>query len=72
MRMKRREIVEEVVSSIGIAKTDIGETQPGVVYVAGEDWTALSVRGSIPQGSKVRVVRVEGLRLYVEKLEGHR
>jgi membrane-bound serine protease (ClpP class) len=72
MRMKRRGIVEEVVGSIGIAKTDIGETQPGVVYVAGEDWSALSVRGSIPQGSKVRVVRVEGLRLYVEKLEEHR
>jgi membrane-bound serine protease (ClpP class) len=69
VRMKRRGIAEEVVGSVGIAKTDVSDTQPGVVYVANEDWTAYSVRGVIPQGSKVRVVRMDGLKLYVEMLE---
>jgi len=69
VRMKRRSIAEEVVGSVGIAKTDVSDTRPGVVYVADEDWTAYSVRGVIPQGSKVRVVRMEGLKLYVEMLE---
>jgi membrane-bound serine protease (ClpP class) len=69
VRMKRRGIAEEVVGSVGIAKTDVSDTQPGVVYVANEDWTAYSVRGVIPQGSKVRVVRMGGLKLYVEMLE---
>jgi membrane-bound serine protease (ClpP class) len=69
LRMKRRSIEEELIGAIGVAKTDIGEVQPGVVYVANEEWTAYSIKGSIPQGSKVRVVRVEGLKLYVEKVE---
>ena len=68
LKMKRPRLEEILVGSIGIAKTDIGETQPGVVYVANEEWTAFSVRGTIKARSKVRVVRVEGLKLYVEKI----
>jgi membrane-bound serine protease (ClpP class) len=56
-----------LIGSIGIAKTDIGEINPGVVYVANEDWTAYSVKGVVKQGSRVRVVRVKGLKLYVEE-----
>ncbi len=69
VRMKRYRPEELVVGKIGIAKTDIGETSPGVVYVAGEDWTAYSVSGKIPSGSKVIVVSVEGLILRVKMYE---
>ncbi|MEM1609048.1 MAG: NfeD family protein, partial [Ignisphaera sp.] len=68
-RRRRPSLEQQLLSSIGIAKTDIGETSPGVVYVLGEDWTAYSVRGAIPAGSRVRVVRVDGLKLYVEKID---
>jgi membrane-bound serine protease (ClpP class) len=68
-RIKRKSREEILKGAVGYAKTDIKETEPGVVYVAGEDWTAYSVRGAIPQGSKVRVVRVDGLKLYVEKVD---
>lgn len=68
MRRKRASIEQQLLSSIGIAKTDIYENTPGVVYVLGEDWTAYSVRGVIPSGSRVKVVRVEGLKVYVEKI----
>ena len=68
-RIKRRTLTEQLVSAIGYAKTDISEVNPGTVYVLNEDWTAYSVRGSIPAGSRVRVVRVEGLKLYVERVD---
>jgi membrane-bound serine protease (ClpP class) len=69
VRKKRVSKEELLLGSIGIAKTDIYETTPGVVYVLNEDWTAYSVKNVIPSGSKVRIVRVEGLKLYVEKVE---
>lgn len=69
MRKKRISQEQQLLSSIGIAKTEIRETEPGVVYVMNEDWTAYSVKGVIPAGSRVRIVRVEGLKLYVEKIE---
>lgn len=66
---KRTSLEQQLLASLGIAKTDIRETEPGVVYVLGEEWSAYSVKGVIPAGSKVKVVRIEGLKLYVEKLE---
>ncbi|MGB9816320.1 MAG: NfeD family protein [Desulfurococcaceae archaeon] len=69
MKMRRASIREQLIGSIGYAKTEISETFPGTVYVLNEDWTAYSVKGRIPIGSKVRVVKVEGLKLYVEKIE---
>jgi membrane-bound serine protease (ClpP class) len=68
-RIKRKSREEILEGAVGYAKTDVKETEPGVVYVAGEDWTAYSVKGTIPQGSRVRVVRVNGLKLYVEKVD---
>jgi len=68
-RIKRKSREEILVGALGYAKTEIKEREPGVVYVAGEDWTAYSVKDTIPQGCKVRVVRVNGLKLYVEKAE---
>ncbi|MEM1596056.1 MAG: NfeD family protein [Desulfurococcaceae archaeon] len=69
MRTKRATLREQLIGLIGYAKTDISETSPGTVYVLNEDWTAYSVRGTIPSGSKVRVLKAEGLKLYVEKIE---
>lgn len=71
MSMKRVSIAERLVGSIGIAKTNISDTEPGVVYLLNEDWTALSTRGVILAGSKVKVVKVDGLKLIVEAVEEH-
>ncbi|MEM4101490.1 MAG: NfeD family protein [Desulfurococcaceae archaeon] len=68
-RMKRVEMKDKLVGSVGYAKTDIGETTPGVAYVLNEEWTAFSVKGEIKAGSKILVVRVEGLKLYVKEYE---
>jgi len=69
VRMKRYKPEELIVGKIGLAKTDIDENTPGVVYVAGEEWTAYSVSGKIPSGSKVVVVSMEGIILKVKKAE---
>lgn len=52
-----------LVGKIGEARTNIREE--GTVYIDGEEWTARS-SGSIPLGSKVRVVGRDGLTLIVE------
>lgn len=54
-----------LVGSVGEAKTDI--SVEGSVYVAGELWSAHS-REPISQGSRVKVVKREGLILEVELL----
>jgi membrane-bound serine protease (ClpP class) len=41
----------------------------GVVQVASERWTAESNAGPLPVGTRVRVVRVDGLRLIVEPIK---
>lgn len=37
----------------------------GIVHVAGETWSAVSVGGDIPAGATVRVVEIKGLTLHV-------
>ena len=42
----------------------------GAVYVDGKTWTARSADGSvIPAGAAVQVLRMEGVKLFVEKIE---
>ena len=42
----------------------------GAVYVDGKPWTARSADGSvIPAGAAVQVLRMEGVKLFVEKIE---
>jgi len=65
IRMKKPSTRERLVGAEGVAKTDVGPTTPGVVYVLGEDWTAYSVEGTIRAGSKVVVKDVKGLILLV-------
>lgn len=56
----------ELVGAIGEARTDV--FSKGSVYVNGEDWSARSMV-LIPAGSKVRVLRRDGLVLEVEHKE---
>jgi hypothetical protein len=53
-----------------IAKTDI-TSDGGVIKINGEQWLARPVDDDavIPQGSKVRVVRIEGVTLIVEGVD---
>lgn len=57
---------EPLLGGAGLARTDIG--REGTVWVAGEMWQAAAEdpEHPIPEGSRVRVVAVEGLRLKVK------
>ena len=69
MALRRRPRVHEperLVGLIGTARTSIGPGRPGVVLVESEEWTAESEE-EIPAGAKVRIIRVEGLRLKVKR-----
>ena len=54
-----------LLGEVGVASTDLHPE--GKVFVHGELWNASSAR-PIQQGEKVRVIRVEGLHVLVEKL----
>ncbi|OFX15262.1 MAG: hypothetical protein A2V59_11775 [Armatimonadetes bacterium RBG_19FT_COMBO_69_19] len=54
---------ESLVGAEGVARTELAPA--GMVYVAGETWSATAEAGAIPEGSRVRVVSVDGLRLRV-------
>jgi membrane-bound serine protease (ClpP class) len=57
-----------VIGMTGTVEKDISPL--GTVYVAGEAWTAkLAAEGGAERGSKVRVIRKEGLTLVVERVE---
>ena len=58
---------EGLVGAVGVARSQLGPE--GTVLVQGEIWTAESVDGVIPAGSRVRVTQVDGLRLRVKKEE---
>jgi membrane-bound serine protease (ClpP class) len=56
---------ESLVGRVGVARSDIAPR--GTVHVAGEEWSAQGApeEGDIPQGSRVEVVSVQGVRLLV-------
>ncbi|MEM0015098.1 MAG: NfeD family protein [Zestosphaera sp.] len=68
-RLRSRSLRERLLGEVGVAKTRVTTGSPGVVHVLGEDWTAYSTKGDIEPGSRVRVVEVKGLIVYVEKVE---
>jgi membrane-bound serine protease (ClpP class) len=61
---------EGLVGAVGVARTELAPA--GTVFVQGELWSAESADGVIPAGQRVRVTRVDGLRLEVRKEEGSR
>lgn len=58
---------ERLVGREGVVVRDLAPT--GVVQLASEEWTAEAVRGAPAAGQRVRVVRVDGLKLLVEPLD---
>lgn len=72
-RWKPQTGVEELVREVGEVTEAIGggdgpdPAKRGMVFVHGELWRAAAAQ-AIPKGARVKVVRVEGLTLYVEPL----
>ena len=53
-----------------VMETIDNENSSGAVYVDGKTWTARSADGSvIPAGTVVEILRMEGVKLFVKKLE---
>ena len=53
-----------------VTETIDNENSAGAVYVDGKTWTARSADGGvIPAGAVVKIVRMEGVKLFVEKME---
>ena len=61
---------DQLVGEIGEVMQAVGQGGvPGMIFVHGERWRAAAAN-AIPQGARARVRRVDGLTLYVEKVEG--
>lgn len=60
--------LEDLVGQEGVALTELNPE--GHIRALGEDWTAESTGPRIAPGEPVRIVRVEGLRLFVEAASG--
>jgi membrane-bound serine protease (ClpP class) len=56
---------EEMIGSQGVVITSVGDGAEGMIRVHGELWRAFS-SAPLAEGKPVRVVRIEGLKLYVE------
>ena len=53
-----------------VTETIDNENSTGAVYVDGKTWTARSADGSvIPAGAVVEILRMEGVKLFVKKIE---
>ncbi len=70
-QLERPTLEKKLVGKTGVAKTDIGPSTPGVVYVEGEDWTAYSDE-KIEKGCKVVVKAVRGITLIVGRVDEER
>jgi len=59
---------EEMLSEQGIVVSPILSGAEGMIRIHGELWRAVSTR-PVPEGKSVRVLKIEGLKLYVEPIE---
>ncbi len=66
VEIKVKRVEEELIGKIGLARTLIEENRKGVVYVMGEEWSAVSAKGRINSGTRIRVVGIKGLTLVVK------
>ena len=62
---------DRVIGGTGkVTETIDNDDSSGAVYVDGKTWTARSADGSvIPAGEPVRIVKMEGVKLFVEKIK---
>ena len=56
---------EELIGAEGIVVSALRAGAEGMIRIHGELWSAVSAQGA-PEGAVVRVLRIEGLKLYVE------
>ena len=66
-RVPVRSRTQALIGTIGVARSDL--TPAGIVHAGGEDWSAYVERGSVAKGAKVRVRRLDSIRLVVEPAE---
>ncbi len=59
---------EELIGSQGIVISALAGGVEGMIRIHGELWRAISQQ-SVPEGKPVRVLKIEGLKLYVEPVE---
>ncbi|HXF71879.1 MAG TPA: nodulation protein NfeD [Actinomycetota bacterium] len=73
LRLRGRRAVSGAEALIGREGRAVTALAPrGVVQVAAEEWTALSIGERIPRGARVRVVAIDGLKLRVERVPEER
>jgi len=56
---------EEMINAQGVVVTPLADGAEGMIRIHGELWRAISTQ-AVPEGKSVRVIKMEGLRLYVE------
>ena len=56
---------EEMINAQGVVVTPLADGAEGMIRIHGELWRAISNQ-SVPEGKSVRVVKMDGLKLYVE------
>lgn len=62
--------VDSLIGEMGIVTEDIRPYETGLVKVLGQVWTAKSVNNQlIARDSKVRIIKIEGVKVIVESLE---
>ena len=63
--------LDRVLGEVGKVTEDIdNKSSTGAIYVDGKTWTARSADGQpIPVGSDVKILKMEGVKLFVEKIE---
>ena len=65
-KTKQKTNADRVLDMTGIVTEDIEEDKPGEVKVDGKKWTAIS-KQSIKEGSKVKILKIDGVKLVVEE-----
>lgn len=58
---------EEMIAKTAIVKTVLDPK--GIVFVEGEQWTAISEDGRIEPEEEVTINKVDGLKIYVSKIK---
>ena len=59
---------EELIGAQGIVVSSMASGAEGMIRIHGELWRAIS-QEPLPEGKPVRVLKMEGLKLYVEPVE---